>query len=193
MSQSKSVKKVAKVVSNDEQAFMLTVHDQRFVMNTSDYVTVPYSGTIAEVMVKSLPPMPRTKLIKGMEWTQNRNAWDAFMAYDHAQEKALWAWEKEQKELQAQRAAERAHAKAEKAILRQKARLEKEIKKELAQLDKEMKAAEKAEAKAKAKEEAKAKKAKAPKATKEVSLDAMIDPETLAVMKQMAKDRLARS
>lgn len=190
MSQSKSVKKSASVVK-DEQALMLTVHDQRFVMNASDYVNVPYSGTIAGVMVQSLPPMPGTKLIKGMEWTQNRNAWDAFMAYDHAQEKALWAWEKEQKELQAQRAAERAHVKAEKAILRQKARLEKEIKKELAQRDKAMKAAEKAEVKAKAKAKAK-EEAKKAKATKEVTLDAMIDPETLKVMKQMAKDRLAR-
>ena len=43
------------------------------------------------------------------------------------------------------------------------------------------------QAKAKAKEEA-----KKANATKEVTLDAMIDPETLKVMKQMAKDRLAR-
>lgn len=184
MSQSKSVKKVAKVVINDEQAVsMLTIHDQRFSYNPADYVTVPYSGTIAEAVVKTLPTIPGTKVVKGMEWTQNRNAWDAFMAYDHAQEKALWAWEKEQRELQAQRAAEREHAKAEKAILKQKARLEKEVERELAQRDRTLKA----EAKAKAKEEA-----KKAKATKEVTLDAMIDPETLKVMKQMAKDRLAR-
>ncbi len=191
MSQSKSVKKVAKVVNDEQAVMMLTVHDQRFAYNSADYVTVPYSGTIAEAVVKTLPHMPGTKVVKGMEWTQNRNAWDAFMAYDHAQEKALWAWEKEQRELQAQRAAEREHAKAEKAILKQKARLEKEIKKELAQRDKTLKAEAKAKAKTKAKTKAK-EEAKKAKATKEVTLDAMIDPETLKVMKQMAKDRLAR-